>query len=111
MMKALRMKRIKPGLYRGRPFWGTTAEIRKAKDVKCFTWYLVIEEKDNDGKVINVANGVFRTIADALLRIDLYGQKKVKTRNILNPDGGEFDIPLSLKGGCCDPGTERYHCM
>ena len=111
LMKALRMKRIEPGLYRGRPYWGVTAEIRKAAGVTRFTWYLIMERKDADDKVVDVINGVFRTIADALKRIDDYGETKVKTTNILNPEAGEFDIALSLKGGCCDPGTERYHCM
>ena len=111
LMKTLKMKRIEPGLYRGRPYWGTTAEIRKARGVTRFTWYLLIEQKDDGGNVIGLINGVFRTIENALLRIELFGHKKVKTTNILNPEAGEFDIELSLKGGCCDPATERYHCM
>jgi hypothetical protein len=35
----------------------------------------------------------------------------VKVRNILNPDAGEIDLPWNLVGTCCDPSTERYHCM
>jgi len=35
----------------------------------------------------------------------------VETVNILNPSAGPIMIPKSQKGGCCDPGTERYHCM
>jgi hypothetical protein len=34
-----------------------------------------------------------------------------KTRNMLNPTAGFIDIPASDFGGCCDVGTERYHCM
>ena len=35
----------------------------------------------------------------------------VETYNILNPKAGPIMIRKSQKGGCCDPGTERYHCM
>ena len=35
----------------------------------------------------------------------------VETYDMLNPDAGTFLIPASQKGTCCDPGTERYHCM
>lgn len=35
----------------------------------------------------------------------------VETYNILNPGAGPIMIRKSQKGGCCDPGTERYHCM
>jgi len=34
-----------------------------------------------------------------------------KTRNMLNPKAGYVDIRASEFGGCCDVGTERYHCM
>lgn len=36
---------------------------------------------------------------------------EVETVNILNPKAGPIKIRRSQKGGCCDPGTERYHCM
>jgi len=35
----------------------------------------------------------------------------VETINILNPSAGPIMIRKSEQGGCCDPGTERYHCM
>lgn len=35
----------------------------------------------------------------------------VETRNILNPEAGPIMIRISEKGGCTDPGTERYHTM
>ena len=35
----------------------------------------------------------------------------VETKNILNPSAGPIMIRLSEKGGCTDPGTERYHSM
>lgn len=37
-------------------------------------------------------------------------EKTRKTRNILNPSAGEFDIPVNTPA-CCDPGTETYHSM
>jgi hypothetical protein len=42
---------------------------------------------------------------------NVWGEEPVMTRNILNPAGGEFPIARKQKGGCCDPGTELYHCM
>jgi hypothetical protein len=35
----------------------------------------------------------------------------VETYNMLNPKGGKVMIRKSQKGSCCDPATERYHCM
>lgn len=33
----------------------------------------------------------------------------VKVTNLLS--GKEVEIPWNQVGGCCDPSTERYHCM
>ena len=35
----------------------------------------------------------------------------VETYNMLNPDAGPVMIKAYLKGTCCDPATETYHCM
>ena len=35
----------------------------------------------------------------------------VETYNMLNPEAGVVMIEAHLKGGCCDPATETYHCM
>lgn len=35
----------------------------------------------------------------------------VDTYNMLDPERKPIKIPLSQKGGCCDPATESYHCM
>ncbi len=35
----------------------------------------------------------------------------VATTNILGVKGNVVMIKKSQLGGCCDPGTERYHCM
>lgn len=53
-----------------------------------------------------------KTLDAALYWVDnVWGNEPVMTRNILNPAGGEFPIARKQKGGCCDPGTELYHCM
>jgi len=36
---------------------------------------------------------------------------EVPTTNILGDKGNVVMIRKSLKGSCCDPGTESYHCM
>ena len=35
----------------------------------------------------------------------------VETRNLMNPSAGPIMIRASEKGGCTDPGTERYWAM
>lgn len=37
-------------------------------------------------------------------------EKTRKTRNILNPKAGEWDIPVNTPRSC-DPGSELYHTM
>ena len=37
-------------------------------------------------------------------------EKKRKTRNILNPAAGEFEVPVNTPA-CCDPSSELYHSM
>lgn len=37
-------------------------------------------------------------------------EKTRTTRNILNPEAGEFEIPVNTPNSC-DPGSETYHCM
>ncbi len=33
------------------------------------------------------------------------------TYNMMDPDRKPIPIRMSDLGGCCDPATERYHCM
>lgn len=42
---------------------------------------------------------------------NVWGNEPVMTHNMLNREAGEFPIARKEKGGCCDPATERYHCM
>lgn len=73
-----------------------------AKKIKKFWWVTV------DGKYAYTA----MNFNDALNWIyNVWGNEPVMTRNILNPAAGEFPIARKDYGGCCDPGTERYHCM
>lgn len=37
-------------------------------------------------------------------------EKTRTTRNLLNPNGKEFEIPVNTPNSC-DPGSETYHCM
>lgn len=37
-------------------------------------------------------------------------EKTRTTRNILNPNSKEFEIPVNTPNSC-DPGSETYHCM
>ena len=45
-----------------------------------------------------------------IARVDYYNPL-CWTRNMLNPKAGLISIRAAAYGGCCDPGTERYHCM
>lgn len=36
---------------------------------------------------------------------------EVDTYSMLDPNRTPIKIKKSKKGGCCDPATERYHCM
>ena len=36
---------------------------------------------------------------------------RLETLGLTPPQAEKCMIKASLKGGCCDPGTERYHCM
>ena len=59
-----------------------------------------------------VADDPMAAMDAAMLWVDnVWGNEPVMTRNILNPAGGEFPIARKQYGGCCDPGTELYHCM
>lgn len=107
----LKLKKIEAGHYRGKPYWGTTASIVKMGGGYYSLWVLRIQREDDDDKVIDEVPGTFARLWMALDALADYGSTKVKTTNILNPEAGEFDIALESKGGCCDPGTERYHAM
>lgn len=110
LMKALRMKRVNCGsttMYEGRPFWNVRAHIIRLGNAK---WRAVIEDKNDDAPAATVFD-TFKLRRHALTFIANYGGRMTTTTNILNPKAGEIPIALSLKGGCCDPGTETYHCM
>ena len=42
---------------------------------------------------------------------NVWGEEKVASYNILNREAGVVWVSRKHKGGCCDPATERYHCM
>lgn len=113
LRKQLKIKKMGIGSYEGRPYWGHKANIYHASTG---AWNLSITEHvdfpDNSGWSWNpVYQHSYRTMNQALIAINEYGKNEVETINILNPEAGKFMISLHQKGGCCDPGTERYHCM
>lgn len=60
-----------------------------------------------------IANRFFLTLPDKrVIRSKFLGACGVTrtTRNILNPDAGEFEIPYDTPLAC-DPGSETYHSM
>jgi len=88
-----------------RPFWGAEAHVAKHDD-KRDGWYC-FGKKDGEG----FRETHFKTKNDALKYIAKMGNDVLTTRNILNPEAGDIEISRASKGGCCDPGTERYHSM
>lgn len=131
--KTLHLKRKGQGLYEGRPYWNVTATIMRSVDQiqkGIYPWKLTITEqtdtetvRDDSSPRISSTPGIYErstkivtthhadSLKECLRLLDQYGDKKVLTTNILNPKAGSFPIKLRDKGGCCDPGTERYHCM
>ena len=122
LQKTLRIKRkqLSDGgtcYYVGRPYWNTEVVIGRLGD----KFDLRIERKfestfDHDTKTYtehgpDVVGGTFATLNAALQFVHQYGGIMVTTRNILNPEAGDLEIALRNKGGCTDPGTEKYHCM
>jgi len=60
-----------------------------------------------------IGEAIFATLNDKRAKlIDFLGACGVTrtTRNILNPEAGEFEIPINTPY-YCDPGSETYHCM
>ncbi len=102
LIKRLNLKRTPEGTLKGRPFWGAIVEVAKVGKV----WEV-------DCMVDDVLRSLpdFPTRKEALSAICAIGREEVMTCNILNPKAGEFPISRMDKGGCCDPGTERYHSM
>ena len=107
LQSQLKIKRInnERGLaYIGRPFWCVNVRIQKTSG-DC-PWALQVWVDDVERPVVFHAS-----LKNALIAVVRIGREKVTTRNILNPQAGEFEIDRASKGGCCDPGTETYHCM
>jgi hypothetical protein len=100
--KRLNLKKV-DGIFSGRPFSGVkVASMYKQRSGE---WRAIV---DVDGeRVTYIAN----TQKAVCLLIDAHGDDEKITRNILNPDSHEIKIARRDWGGCCDPGTERYHSM
>lgn len=85
-----------------RPFWGVKAEIAKAE--KGWTATVIVDDRPAETKTCRT-----RELAAEWVRT--FGNEKLTTRNMLNPEAGDIEISRSEKGGCTDPGTERYWSM
>ncbi len=97
-----RMKMVAAGHYQLK-WQGDVVSIEKQQDVGYHEWYVFV-------------NGAYKfasvKLNDAMDWVNnVWGNEPVMTRNILNPAAGEFPIARKQYGGCCDPGTEKYHCM
>ena len=104
LQSQLKIKKCETG-YHGRPFWSVDVLISKTGTGEC-KWELNAEVDGIDRSPV-----FYVTLNAALRAVQKIGGEKVTTRNILNPEAGEFEIDRASKGGCCDPGTETYHCM
>jgi hypothetical protein len=105
--KRLGFKKVDTGsnyrAWQSRPFWGVKATIMKHPQTK---WSAIVWV-DSDSRHDFTAD----TREACAGWVNGFGNLEVTTRNILNPDAGEFTISRREKGGCTDPGTETYHCM
>lgn len=108
LLSTLKLKKIKCShpAYAGRPFWGVQAGVSKGAG-RWEAWARVEDQNDD----AEDRHAEFKTREEALRWIRAIGGEKVTTRNILNPEAGDIEISRGSKGGCCDPGTERYHSM
>ena len=59
-------------------------------------------------KIITKIDDVYGPVCDECWA-QLNDGTMVESVNILS--GKKIKIEAHLKGTCCDPGTERYHCM
>lgn len=102
LFKRLKL-RTRDGITTGRPFAGVSVDSLYRQPSG--EWRAVCTVDDR--RVVYVGN----TRETVLKLIAAHGRDIKMTRNILNPDAGEIEIERAAWGGCCDPGTERYHCM
>lgn len=90
--------------YSGRVCYGVQGALEKTDGA--YPWAAMAIVDDGEPEY-----NTFKTREAAAKWLLAFGNLQVMTRNILNPDAGEFPISRSEKGGCCDPGTETYHSM
>lgn len=101
MMRYMRM--VAPGHYQLK-WQDDVVDIRKVSaPQKARSWHVSI-----NGSLVNT-----RSTLDGAMHwvANVWGNEPVMTYNMLNRAAGEFQIARKNKGGCCDPATERYHCM
>jgi hypothetical protein len=70
-----------------------------------------VDLRSPEGKVFTVSYGDLpRWYRGLLPKSSTYKVEYKMVRNLLNPDAGEFPIPVDTPCSC-DPSTETYHCM
>lgn len=95
------LKRVADGHYQLK-WQGNTVDVVRLKQGP-FRWIV---------RVDGVVRQYTPTFDGALRWVDgVWGNEQVETSNLLNPKGGVIMIARKHRGGCCDPGTERYHTM
>lgn len=102
-VKQLRLKRNASGALVGRPFYGVSVTVYKTHTGEWRADAIV----DGEARELYGHN----TRRSVLSAVQAIGREQVETVNILNRDAGPIAITRADKGGCTDPGTERYHCM
>jgi hypothetical protein len=96
------MKMVAAGHYQLK-WQGDVVEVKKHQDIGYHQWYVFVNGKFTVG---------YKKLDACMDWVsNVWGNEPVMTSNILNPAAGEFPIARKAKGGCCDPGTETYHCM
>lgn len=114
-------KRVEPGRYEGRPFFGLKAVIANTEE----GWKFKLVKPGRKGFAGNphlpgsgidstpdewVMGGTARTLAAAKMEIYDYGRNtKTTVKNLMS--GGDVEMSIDMVGGPCDPSTERYWSM
>lgn len=96
------LERKAPGHYELK-WQGSTVEIKKVSGANRSAghWFVFVDAYPKaKAKTFNEAT-------DWVVKV--WGQEKVESRNLLT--GEKIMVARADKGGCCDPGTERYWAM
>jgi hypothetical protein len=100
MMRYMRM--VSAGNYQLK-WQDDVVDVHKMPDIGYHRWYVYVNGSfKHDAKTLDAAMSWVANV---------WGREEVETFNLLNPQAGKVMIARCQKGGCCDPGTERYWTM